>query len=100
VLVGLSGSTHGRPDRALGHATLRHGRPGTWNDLRLRSANIRARKHYWLVLLAPGATLRVRYATSRCAMLLSRGSHLRALPHRWLNASSRRACGVSASGWG
>ena len=98
VLVGLYENARGRPDYAIAHATLTHGRPGAWNALRLRASNIRAGRHYWLILLAPNATLRVRYATTRCDMLLSHRSRLRTLPRGWSDAGSRRICGLSASG--
>ncbi len=100
VLVGLYGDRRGRPGRSLGRATLRHSRSGAWNDVELSGRALRAHHRYWLVLLGPGATLRVRYASTRCRALVSRRSRLRALPRTWTGATPRRACGLSASGWG
>jgi glucose/arabinose dehydrogenase len=100
ILVGLYEDRRGRPGRSLGRATLHHARPGAWNQLRLSSPTLRARHHYWLVLIAPHATLSVRYTSTRCRALLSRRSHLRALPAAWTAATTRHACGLSASGWG
>jgi glucose/arabinose dehydrogenase len=100
VLVGLYGDRHGRPGRSLGRATLHRARPGAWNELRLRVPILRARHRYWLVLLGPDATLRVRYASTGCRTLLTRQSRLRALPRAWPGPTTRQLCGLSASGWG
>ncbi len=100
VLLGLYSDAHGRPGTLLAHATLLRARPGAWNRLRVRRVGLRAHHVYWVVLLAPDATLGVRYATTRCRMLLSRGSHLRALPSGWLGAWTLPGCGLSASGRG
>ena len=101
ILFGIYADHHGRPGRSLWRGRLHHARPGAWNKLRLRLPAIRARHRYWLALLGPDATLSVRYASTSCRTLLTtRQSHLLTLPRGWQGATRRRACGVSASGWG
>ena len=99
ILVGLYGDKRGLPGRLLARTNLSNARPGAWNDLRLR-VNVHPRLRYWLVVLAPGATIAVRYANTNCRMVLTRRGRLRTLPGAWSAVTTQRACGVSATGWG
>ncbi len=100
IVVGLYDDRRGRPGRLLGRATLRHVHAGAWNQFQLGVPTLRAGHRYWLALLNLDATLRVRYASTRCQMLLTRQSHLRGLPRTWPGATTQRVCGLSVSGWG
>ena len=100
ILVGLYGDKRGLPGRLLARATLSNAHPGAWNQFWLRVSGLRPRKRYWLAVLAPNATIGLRYANTHCRMVVTRRARLRTLPGAWTATTTQHACGLSASGRG
>lgn len=99
IVAGIYTDRDGHPGTLLAHGTLLVPSAGHWNLLALRhSASVKAKRRYWIAVLAPNGRLRFRDRRSGGGSETSRSRTLSALPKHWSRGRHHREGYLSA--WG
>jgi glucose/arabinose dehydrogenase/PKD repeat protein len=98
LVTGVYTDRNGAPDALLASARLNAPSAGHWSTLPVASTQIVAGRSYWIAVLAPSGTLRVRSGLTGGVISESTATGRTALPQTWSQRAQTTGGRLSAAG--